>query len=67
MGCLTANAPFLVTSLLVTIIVVTSKKIGHLLFRDAKFRVEEILFFFAIQSNRVFFPIETSKVKSVGW
>lgn len=71
MGCLAGNAPFLVTSLLVTIIVV--RRSADLLFRDVNFRFwyvtvarfsDDFTRFFAIDSIRstltllVFFRIE---------
>lgn len=72
MGCLAGNAPFLVTSLLVTITAVT--RIGDLFVSNVKFRLEyqdfrTILLIFSqfdpiCYSSNILPLIETSKVKS---
>lgn len=73
MGCLAGNAPFLVTSLLVTITAVT--RIGDLFVSNVKFRLEyqdfrTILLIFSrfdpiCYSSNILPLIETSKVKSL--
>lgn len=52
MGCVAANAPFLVTSLLVTIV---SKKIGDLSFRLRNQIFERfIIHFFSIEFDQIY-------------